>query len=99
MTREQVGVNVGVFALQLVDGLSEVGDELLLVTVIEKTAGKGSERWLGDRCARVDGGVEFQLSDAIQQESARNVSTLCQPNLTSDHDARFFRPPFHVPFA
>ena len=44
VTGEKVEIDVGVLALELVDGLSEVGHELLLVAVVEEAAGKCSER-------------------------------------------------------
>lgn len=62
-------VDVWILALELVNRLSEIGDEQLLVAIVEECAREGCEWGFRDWGTRVASGVEFQLRDAVEEDS------------------------------
>ena len=66
VTGHEVRVNIGVFALQLVDCLTEVGDECLLVLIVEEAAREGSKGRFRHLDTGVASWVEFELRDTVK---------------------------------
>ena len=62
-------VDVWVLAVELLNRLSEIGDEHLLVPIVEECAGEGCEGGFRDWGTGVASGVEFQLRDAVEENS------------------------------